>query len=267
MSTRKISSTEYQKFQELIYNEIGITLNETKMSLIESRFYKRMLYHNTECFEEYYNICMADSSEKTQMLDIITTNETYFFREEEHFRFLKEYVQEYGMESKLRIWSAASSVGVEAYSIAMVCDNILPPNKWEIIGTDINTDVIKKARMRLYNISWAEKIPSEFKLKYCLKGKGKFEGKFLITKEFAKNVKFQISNLMETNSDLGVFDIVFLRNVLIYFNTQTRQKVLKSIMGNMRIGSLLIISQTENLNSLDLACLEQIHPSIFKRIS
>jgi chemotaxis protein methyltransferase CheR len=262
-----ISDKEYQKFTQLIFEEIGITLNEHKKTLIESRFYKRILHYKVSSFEEYYEICLNDTHEKIEMLNLITTNETYFFREQDHFDFLKKYLMEYNENTKLRIWSAASSVGVEAYSIAMVCDNILPPNKWEIIGTDINTDVIKKARMRLYNISWAEKIPSEFKLKYCLKGKGKFEGKFLITKEFAKNVKFQISNLMETNSDLGVFDIVFLRNVLIYFNTQTRQKVLKSIMGNMRIGSLLIISQTENLNSLDLACLEQIHPSIFKRIS
>ena len=267
MSIRNISSSEYQKFQKLIYEESGITLNETKQSLMESRFYKRMLHHNIECFDEYYKLCITDNSEKIQMLDIITTNETYFFREAEHFKFLKEYVKEYTGQTKLRIWSAASSVGVEAYSIAMICDSILATNKWEIIGTDINTDVIKKARMRLYNISWAEKIPPDFRLKYCLKGKGKYEGQFLITKEFAKNVKFQVSNLMETNSDLGTFDIVFLRNVLIYFNIQTRKKVIKCIIGNMRIGSLLIISQTENLNSLDLDCLEQIHPSIYKLIS
>ena len=267
MSIKNISSSEYYKFQKLIYDEIGITLNETKKSLIESRFYKRMLHYDIECFDEYYKICIEDKSEKIQMLDIITTNETYFFREEEHFEFLKEYVKECRYETKLRIWSAASSVGVEAYSAAMICDSILATNKWEIIGTDINTDVIKKARMRLYNISWAKKIPSEFKLKYCLKGKGKFEGQFLVTKEFAKNVRFQVSNLMETNSDLGIFDIVFLRNVLIYFNTQTRIKVLKCIIENMRIGSLLIISQTENLNGLGFNCLEQVHPSIFKLVS
>lgn len=264
MKIKNISTSEYHKFQKLIYDEIGITLDDTKRSLIESRFYKRMVHHSLESFDAYYQICMTNDSEKIHMLDVITTNETYFFREEEHFKFLEEYVQGYISENKLRIWSAASSVGAEAYSIAMVCDSILAPNKWEIIATDINTDVIKKASMRLYNISWIEKIPLEFRNKYCLQWEGKSEGDFLITQKFKKNIKFQISNLIRINSDLGVFDIVFLRNVLIYFNTETRKKVLKYIVSNMRVGSVLIISQTESLNSLNLDYLEQIHPSIFK---
>ena len=114
MSLKNISNSQYHKFQKLIYDEIGITLNETKKSLMESRFYRRMIHYNLECFDEYYHICITNDSEKTHMLDVITTNETYFFREEEHFTFLKKYVKEYDRETKLRILSAASSVGVEA---------------------------------------------------------------------------------------------------------------------------------------------------------
>ena len=195
-----------------------------------------------------YKICKEDTREKVEMLDLITTNETYFFRESGHFDFLKEYLMEYKDVMKVRIWSAASSVGAEAYSIAMVCDSLLPSNMWEVLGSDINNHVIKKARMGLYQISWSEKISPEFRHKYCLKGKGKYEGKFLIDRQLAKNVRFINSNLLERNSSFGEFNIVFLRNVLIYFNDETRKKVVNNIISNMKSGSLLIISQTENLN-------------------
>ena len=264
MSVLKISDQEYKKFSELIFNEIGITLNEHKKSLMESRFYKRMLHYKLDSFSLYYQICKKDAREKMEMLNLITTNETYFFREKDHFDFLKEYLINYQDEVKLRIWSAASSVGAEAYSIAMLCDTLLPSNMWEVFGSDINNNVIKKARMGLYPITWSEKISLELKHKYCLKGKGKYEGQFLVDRQLAKNVRFQNSNLLEVNYSFGEFNIVFLRNVLIYFNKETRNRVIKNIMQNMKKGSLLIISQTENLNGLNINKLEQITPSIFK---
>jgi chemotaxis protein methyltransferase CheR len=259
-----ISDKEYQKFTQLIFEEIGITLNEHKKTLIESRFYKRILHYKVSSFEEYYEICLNDTHEKIEMLNLITTNETYFFREQDHFDFLKKYLMEYNENTKLRIWSAASSVGAEAYSIAMVCDNLLPSNMWEVLGSDINSHVIKKARMGLYPLTWSEKISDEYRHKYCLKGKGKYEGQFLIDRQLAKNVRFQSNNLLEQNISFGHFNIVFLRNVLIYFNTQTRVQVIKNIISNMKKGSIFIISQTENLNGLDLDELEQIQASVFR---
>lgn len=264
MNLISISSVEFSKFTELIFDEIGISLSEQKKALMESRFYKRLLHYNLSSFEEYYQICIKDILEKTEMLNLITTNETYFFRESSHFDFLKEYILNYKDVMKLRIWSAASSVGAEAYSIAMVCDGLLASNMFEVIGSDINEHVIKKARMGLYPMAWSEKIAPELIHKYCLKGKGKYEGKFLIDRQLAKNVRFVNNNLLEENNSFGEFNIVFLRNVLIYFNTQTRKKVIKNIIHNMKVGSILIISQTENLNGLDISELEQINPSIYK---
>ncbi len=261
---QNITAHEYEKFVALIYDEIGITLSEQKQSLLESRFYKRMTHHGLHSYDAYYDLCLSDYSEKMEMLNLITTNETYFFRERDHFKFLKEYLVNYDGATKVKIWSAAASVGAEAYSIAMVCDSILPANKWEVLGTDINSHVIKKARMRLYQLPWSEKIPKELRQKYCLKGKGKYEGMFLINRELAKNVRFQTNNLLEPNPDLGVFNIVFLRNVLIYFNDATRKRVIENLLVNMRVGSYLIISQTENLNGLDISNLEQVDASIYK---
>ncbi|PHR54085.1 MAG: chemotaxis protein CheR [Arcobacter sp.] len=266
MNLVKISDYEYENFTQLIFDEIGITLNEHKKSLMESRFYKRIMHYNLDSFDAYYKICLDDTKEKNEMLNLITTNETYFFREQDHFDFLKDYLFNYTGATKVQIWSAASSVGAEAYSISMLCDSILPANMWEVLGSDINSHVIKKARMRLYPLSWSQKIPPELKSKYCLKGKGKYEGEFLINRVLAKNVRFQTNNLLESNTELGNFNIVFLRNVLLYFNDETRKQVIGNILQNMKIGSFLIISQTENLNGLDISELEQVHPSIFKVI-
>jgi len=264
MNLISISDNEYENFRELIFKEVGITLNESKKSLIESRFFKRMLDMKLNSFNDYYEICIKNHHEKIEMLNLITTNETYFFRENEHFDFLKKYLMQYQSSMKIRIWSGASSVGAEAYSIAMVCDSILPSNMWEIIGSDINKNVIKKARMGLYPLSWSDKILPEFKHKYCLKGKGKYDGEFLINRQLAKNVRFLDNNLLEENTTFGYFSIVFLRNVLIYFNDETRKKVIKNVIKNMKSESLLIISQTENLNALNISELEQIQPSIYK---
>lgn len=264
MSLIAISDRAYQDFTQLISDEIGITLSEQKKTLIESRLFKRMSLHNIDSFEAYYQVCIEDPREKIEMLNLITTNETYFFREADHFDFLKKYLMQYEGDTKVRIWSAASSVGAEAYSIAMHCDTHIPFNMWEVIGSDINTHVIKKARMGLFPIEWTQKIPDEYKHKYCLKGKGRYEGEFLIDRQLVKNIRFQSHNLLEPNTSFGHFDIVFLRNVLLYFNNETRIKVIKNVMHNMKQGSFLIISQTENLNGLNIRELEQIHPSIFK---
>ena len=266
MKVVNISDDEYEKFKELIFLEIGITLNEHKKSLIESRFFKKILDLKLNSFSEYYDVCASNHREKIQMIDLITTNETYFFRENNHFEFLKEYLIEYKSSRKIRIWSAASSVGAEAYTIAMVCDSILPSNMWEVVGSDINNNVIKKARMGLYPLSWSDKISQEFKHKYCLKGKGKYDGEFLMSRQLAKNVRFLNSNLLEQDESFGYFNIVFLRNVLIYFNDEVRKKVIINILKNMNKGSLLIISKTENLNTLGIDNLEQIQPSIYKVI-
>ena len=264
MTMVKISEREYEKFAQLIFDEIGITLKGEKKALMESRFFKRMIHHRLDAYEDYYRLCIQDIHEKIEMLNLITTNETYFFRENEHFDFLKEYLMQYRGNTKVRIWSAASSVGAEAYSIAMLCDTYLPSNMWEVLGSDINSHVVKKARMGLYPVTWAERISPEYRHKYCLRGKGKYEGEFLIDRQLAKNVRFKSGNLLELNASFGHFNIVFLRNVLLYFNDETRTKVIKNIISNMRSGSFLIISQTENLNSLNISELEQVHSSIFK---
>ncbi len=201
------------------------------------------------------------------MVNLITTNETYFFREIEHFEFLqKNIIPEHPYKSKFRVWSAASSVGAEAYSTAMILDSAMANTDWEIVGTDINSEVIKKARIGLYPESWVEKIPSSLRNKYCLKGKGSHQGKFLIDRSLIPNMKFDTANLLELNPQFGKFNLIFLRNVLIYFDNATKQKVVDNVISNLLPGGYFFISHTENLNMIDISKLKQVKTAMYQKI-
>ncbi len=199
MLKEKIALTNeiFKIYQKIVFSETGISLYSSKISLVQSRLYKRLLHYNLTSYSQYLRIIQIDNKEKMEMINLITTNETYFFREESHFKFLIEYIQQNSEEVK--IWSAASSVGAEAYTIGMILDNYLSKDDWSVIGSDINSEVIKKARSGLYPIHWLDKIPDGYKKKYCLKGKGKYENQFLINRPLAKNITFVINNLMKAN--------------------------------------------------------------------
>ena len=262
----KINQTEYQLFQKLIFDEIGITLDKNKITLVQSRLYTRLNHHKTNSFSHYLKIVKTNHKEKIEMINLITTNETYFFREEKHFEFLYSIAKQIKINQEFRVWSAASSVGAEAYSVAMVLDNYLMRNQWEVVGTDINTEVIQKAKKGLYPEAWIDKIPTKYKTKYCLKGRGRFEGEFIIDRSLIQNIHFSTNNLIISNKTLGTFDIIFLRNVLLYFNQTTKQQVLNNILDNLKMGGYFIISLTENLDGLDTGKLEKLKSSIYKRI-
>ncbi len=226
-----------------------------------------MLHHNTTSFSHYITIIKKDYSEKVKMLNLLTTNETYFFRESKHFDFLSSLVSQAKINQKFRVWSAASSVGAEAYSIAMTLDHGLNLDQWQVLGSDINCDVIKKAKRALYCESWVDKIPQHHKSKYCLRGGGKHTGQFTIDSRLKNNVDFEVNNLTVANSSFGHFDVIFLRNVLIYFNIKTRQHVLNNVLKNLKVGGYFIISLTENLDGLDTRNLIKHQSSIFKKVA
>lgn len=168
-------------------------------------------------------------------------------------------------KDKIRVWSAASSVGAEAYSIAMLLDNSL--SSYEIFGSDINSEVIKKANIGLYPLKWMDKIPKDLVLKYCLKGKGEHKGWFLVDRCLIENMSFQEKNLMDTHLDLGMFDVVFLRNVLIYFDKETKIKIINNVIANLKVGGYFFISLTEHIHDLNINNLEQVQSSIFKKVA
>ena len=261
----ELTDKEFELFQKLIFKTIGISLVNSKKFLVKNRLYKQLLAYNLESYSDYYRLVQINSNEKINMIDLITTNETYFFRESKHFVFIQNIIIPQYKTTNLRIWSAASSVGVEAYSLAMILNQNV--KSYEIVGSDINSEVIKKANIGLYPLKWMDKIPDDLKQKYCLKGKAKHEGWFLIDRDLIKNIKFSVKNLMEPQNDIGVFDIVFLRNVLIYFNKETKIKIINNILQNLKVGGYFIISLTESINDLDIKNIQHMRSSIFQKVA
>ncbi len=267
MAAVTLKDDEFIVFQKIIFKEAGINLNDKKKILVQSRLFKRIMHYQLNSYAEYIRLVQLNKQELNEMVNLLTTNETYFFREIEHFEFLSQVViPEYVYKSKLRVWSAAASVGAEAYSAAMLLDSNIPNNAWEIVGTDINSEVIKKARIGLYPEKWVEKIHPMFRSKYCLKGKGQHEGQFLIDRVLTNNMTFQTANLLESNANLGKFNLIFLRNVLIYFDIDTKQKVVDNVIDRLTIGGYFIISLTENLNMLEIPKLKQVRTSVYQRV-
>lgn len=263
-----LQDNEFIIFQKIIFKEAGITLSDRKKILVQSRLLKRVNFYKLNGFAEYIRLIQLNKQELNEMVNLLTTNETYFFREVEHFDFLQQVVIPENLnKSKFRVWSAAASVGAEAYSCAMLIDSKIPKDRWEVLGTDINSDVIKKARVGLYPEKWIEKIPNGLRSRYCLKGRGQHEGKFLIDRVLIPNMTFHTANLLDSNSNIGKFQLIFLRNVLIYFDVDTKQKVVDNVIERLVIGGYFIISLTENLNMLKIPKLKQIKTSVYQRIS
>ena len=262
-----LHDNEFETVQKLIFSEVGIDLQSSKKLLVQSRLLKRLLFYKFNSYLDYIRLVQINSQERIEMINLITTNETYFFREIDHFEFLqKVIIPAHPYKKKFRFWSAAASVGAEAYSVAMLLDKTMAKADWEVVGTDINTEVIHKARIGLYPEKWADKIPTELKKEYCLKGRGKHEGQFLIDRSLIENIDFKIGNLLKYNVEVGKFDVIFLRNVLIYFDDDTKQLVVDNVLKNLNIGGYFVISQTENLNMLKLPNLENIITSVYKKI-
>ncbi|MDQ7045824.1 MAG: protein-glutamate O-methyltransferase CheR [Sulfurimonas sp.] len=262
-----LKDNEFSTLQKLIFKEVGIDLQDSKKLLVQSRLLKRLLFYKLDSYLDYIRLVQMNATERIEMVNLISTNETYFFREIDHYEYLqKEILPLHPFKAKFRFWSAASSVGAEAYSIAMTLDKAMARNDWAIVGTDINTEVIKKARIGLYPEKWADKIPVSLKKEYCLKGRGKHEGQFLMDRGLVQNMEFKVGNLMKYNTQVGLFDVVWLRNVLIYFDDNTKQLVVDNVIKNLKVGGYFFISLTENLNMIKTPNLEVVSTSVYKKV-
>ncbi|SEP95065.1 chemotaxis protein methyltransferase CheR [Ectothiorhodospira magna] len=169
-----------------------------------------------------------------------------------------------GYSNPLRIWSAASSSGEEAYSLAMVCDDVLGTMEWEILGSDINSSILDKARLGLYEMSRIEGIPQAYLKRYCLKGIGSHSGQLLVDASLRNKVFFMRLNLNDYLPDLGGFDIIFLRNVLIYFEMATKQKVVSRVLKRLNPGGWFFVSHSESLNGIQHDLVQQA-PAVYRK--
>ncbi len=249
-----ISNREFQAFRKFIYDTAGIDLTEQKRTLVATRLAKRLRYYKLKSYAAYFDLVFnGDQPDEQQLLiDLLTTNETYFFREPAHFDFLrKRLASSRGSPGKYRVWSAASSSGEEAYSIAMLLDDMLGHRPWEIVGTDISRRVVEKAVLGHYVMDRIDGISPAYLKKYCLRGVGPQQGTLLIDRNIRRNVSFYTANLTQSLPDIGEFDVIFLRNVLIYFDAATKRDVVARVLTRLRPGGLFFIGHSETLNGVN----------------
>ncbi|MBY0574451.1 MAG: SAM-dependent methyltransferase [Undibacterium sp.] len=262
-----LQAKEFEWIARFLYERTGISLNDGKQAMVMGRLDKRLRARGLSSYAEYFSLLGRPGYEDETIaaIDLLTTNETYFFREPKHFEFLKNTVfAQYAKQRGIRVWSAASSSGEEAYTIAMTLAEYFPGDSWEVVGTDISTRVLEKAKRALYPMSAAEKIPIAMLKKYCLKGREEYEDFFLLENTIRAKVKFSSANLIEALPDLGLFEVIFLRNVMIYFDMETKQKLLQRLYEKLRPGGYFFVSHSETLNGLN-SPLQMVSPSIYRR--
>lgn len=265
----KLTMLEYKKIRDFIYDEAGIDLGDRKQMLVSSRLSKRLRHYQLSSFKEYIKIIDTKGHELERQMatDLLTTNETYFFREPEHFNYLKKNVlATHTRGQKFRVWSAASSSGEEAYSISMVLDDFFgQTTPWEIFGSDISSRIIEKARKGLYPTMRIDGISKDFLKRYCLKGKGEFDGFLLVDKKLRSKCRFQQVNLIKELPEVGLFDVIFLRNVLIYFDAETKEKIVKQLVTTLKPGGILFIGHSESLKGMDLG-IKLMAPTTYQKL-
>ncbi len=260
-----LSDKEFSGFSRMIFDQAGIHMNPSKKPLVSGRLTKRLSHHGLDSYADYLSLVNKDAEERQIAINLLTTNETYFFREPKHFEFLADVIApELRGRSPIRIWCGASSTGEEPYTIAMTLAEALGHTRFDILASDISTRVLDTARKALYPIEDAKDIAPALRAKYCLKGVGPQEGWFLIDKPLRDRIQFDQINLNAPLPSMGPFDVIFLRNVMIYFNPDTKRDLLARLIPLLRPGGYFLISHSESLHGVTNQ-LQMVKPSIYRK--
>lgn len=243
------SSADFDRVRQLIYQHAGISLHAGKQAMVYSRLSRRLRETGERSFSQYLQSLEglpASHPEWQEFVNCLTTNLTSFFREEHHFQVLSTELKARAGQS-LRIWCNAASTGEEPYSLAMTCAESLPSTaSVKIMASDIDTKVLATAGRGIYNADARGLSPERLRAHF-LRGKGANSGSIRVKPELARLIEFRTHNLMESRWQLGEpFDIVFCRNVMIYFDAPTQRRVLERIHGVMKPKSLLFVGHSEN---------------------
>jgi len=242
--------------------------------MLESRLSKRLRLLNIASYKEYIQFVTSAEgieNELIHMIDVVTTNKTDFFREPHHFDFLKDVLlPEFSQEEKNRrpysVWSAACSTGEEPYTLAMVLQDYAFQNQgfsYSILATDISTQVLQKAKAAIYNPDRVIDIPLAVKQRYLLKSKNSEKPTVRIVSGLRDKVDYRHLNLMDSQLNVeGDLDIIFCRNVLIYFDRKTQLEVVDKLIQKLRPGGYLFIGHSESLHQFNLP-IKQVRPTVF----
>lgn len=260
-----LSDRDFRRFRNLIHDECGINLIPAKKTMLAARLRKRLRFLGMTSFGQYFDYVSngkGRTGELVHMLDAVSTNKTDFFREAKHFDFLMQKILP-GMvrdgcwrpDRKLNVWSAGCSSGEEPYTIAMVLSEFSSGNRtgdFSVLATDISTHVLEKARKGIYPESAVEPVALPLRHRYLMRGKGSQEGLFRVVPELRSRIQFRRLNL-NSGRDFGIrirVDIIFCRNVIIYFDRETQKKLFDKFYAQLVPGGYLFISHSETLNGI-----------------
>jgi len=270
-----LSARDFGRLSRFIYDTCGIKMPEVKKTMLEARLQKRLRALGMRSFTEYCDYLFSGEGlekELVQMLDMVTTNKTDFFREPDHFQYLTQTVLPEWLKKHpngtLAIWSAGCSSGEEPYTLAMVLTEFAlrnPGFDFRILATDISTRVLEKAKNAIYAESQVEPVPLELKKKYLLRSKDRTSGVVRIVPELRDKVRFRRLNFMD--DDFGMreqLDIIFCRNVIIYFDRPTQEKLLQRFHRHMKPGASIFMGHSETLSGLDVP-LVSVYPTVYRK--
>ncbi len=275
-----LSDREFSRLSEFIHGECGIKMPLAKKTMLESRLQKRIRKLGLSSFREYTDYLFSPDGIKNElvnMINVVTTNKTDFFREPRHFEFLvqktlPDLINRYdaGISRKLMIWSAGCSTGEEPYTLAMVLrdftESCMSGNlHYTILATDISTQVLEKARQAVYRHEIASTIPMDMKKKYLLKSKDRNKNLVKISKAVREKVNFRRLNFLEGNFGMREpLDIIFCRNVLIYFDRATQEKLLNRFCSHLVPGGYIFLGHSETLHGINVP-LTQVAPTTYRK--
>ncbi len=273
--SQSVTDTDFALFQRLLEKETGIYLSPAKKPLLVGRLSRRLRELGLSDLRKYYKRVLRDPDEHVRMIDCISTNETRFFREPLHFEFLEQRVlpvwtaqAEAGARPrKIRVWSAGCSTGEEPASIAMLLLHHFPAaSEWqiEILATDISTRVLAIARAGIWPIEKVSQIPTPFLRAFMLRGTGTQEGKMKAGPEIQRAVRYERFNLLggPAPSSSAPFDVIFCRNVLIYFQPGTKARVVRRLLSHLSPDGFLFVGHSESLNHLS-ECVRSVVPTVY----
>lgn len=260
-----MSNREFKRFSEFIYAQCGIKMPPAKKTMLTARLLKRLRDLGLTSYGEYYDYVSSPdgrSKELVKMIDVVTTNKTEFFREAEHFDFLAKSAlpalagsRQAGNMRRLNIWSAGCSSGEEPYTLAMVLAEFFsttrPLDKFSILATDISTQILARAKKAIYLKETVEPVPIMLRQKYLMRGKDSQKELCRVVPELRHCITFRHLNFMD--KDFGIrprLDIIFCRNVVIYFDRQTQRKLFEKFYDQLVPGGYLFIGHSESLHGI-----------------
>ena len=266
-----ISDKDFDAFAKMVYDKVGIHLTRDKKQLLQSRVNKVLRKRSIGSYREYYDIINSDTSgdELVEFINLISTNVTNFFREEKHFEFLRTTWQrsfDFKFSDSVKIWSAACSSGEEPYSIAITMKEMLGDKyPFEIYATDISSKVLSIAQRGVYPLQAVDKIDKNLLKKYFQEGKNNSAGFVKVKSNIQRHVKFGRLNLIEPFTLPYHFDIIFCRNVMIYFDLQTKESIVNKFYDFMQKPSYLMIGHSESLNGTKHP-FQYVQPATYKKV-